>query len=251
MLRSPEELLSIGFERSSVVIVNECHNGLLRCRRTREVGRRLLPAANEAGVRHLAMEALTPAFAGEANATRRLPPAPAIGDYLAQPDMRDLIADALALGWELVPYECDFNLKPGRGEDHFRTLEFANWREAEEARNIAEFLAGSPPGTKLLVWCGNSHQRKTPQHYHSGGTWIRLGQRLAERGIGPFVIDQSVTVEYQPGSSPRMADVERFRAQLEALGGTGGFLREEDPEPRWQANRSADAYVLSLDNSME
>ena len=55
MLRSPEELLSIGFERSSVVIVNECHNGMLRCRRTREVGRRLLPVANEAGVRHLSM----------------------------------------------------------------------------------------------------------------------------------------------------------------------------------------------------
>lgn len=251
MLRLPEELLSIGFDRSSVVIVNECHNGMLRCRRTREVGRRLLPVANEAGVRHLAMEALTPAFADEANATRRLPPASATWAYLAQPDMRDLIADALALGWELVPYECDFNLKSGQAEDHFRTLEFGNWRDAEEARNIAEFLAGSPPGTKLLVWCGNSHHRKTPQQYHSGGTWIRLGQRLVERGIDPFVIDQSVTVEYKPGSSPRMADVQRFRAQLEALGGTAGFLREEDPEPRWQANRSADAYVLSLDNSME
>lgn len=251
MLRSPEELLSIGFDRSSIVIVNECHNGMLCCRRTRQVGRRLLPVANEAGVRHLAMEALTPAFAGEANATRRLPPAPAIGSYLAQPDMRDLIADALALGWGLVPYECDFNLKLRQGEDHFRTLEFANWRDAEEARSIAEFLAGSPPGTKLLIWCGNSHQRKTPQPYHSGGTWIRLGQRLAERGIDPFVIDQSVTVEYRPGSSPRVADVERFHGRLEALGGTAGFLREEDPEPRWQANRSADAYVLSLDNSMQ
>jgi hypothetical protein len=56
LLRSPEELLRIGFERASVVIVNECHNGMLRSRRTRAVGRRLLPAAHQAGVRHLAME---------------------------------------------------------------------------------------------------------------------------------------------------------------------------------------------------
>jgi ClpA/ClpB-like protein len=251
LLRSPEELLRIGFERASVVIVNECHNGMLRSRRTRAVGRRLLPAAHEAGVRHLAMEALTREFADEANLTRRLPHVPVTGSYLAQPDMRDLIADALALGWALVPYECEFHLQPGQSQDYFGTLEFANWRDAEEARNLAEFLDAAPLGAKLLVWCGNSHQRKTPQQYRTGGTWIRLGQRLAERGVEPFVIDQSVTVEYRAGTSPRIADVERFRAELAALGGTAGFLREDDPDPRWQADLSADAYVLSVDNAME
>jgi ATP-dependent Clp protease ATP-binding subunit ClpA len=54
LLRSPKELLRIGFERAT---------GMLRSRRTRAVGRQLLPAAHEAGVRHLAMEALTPQFA--------------------------------------------------------------------------------------------------------------------------------------------------------------------------------------------
>jgi hypothetical protein len=100
------------------------------------------------------------------------------------------------------------------------------------------------------VWCGHSHQRKTPQQYHTGGTWVRLGQRLAERGVKLFVIDQSVTVEYRAGTSPRIADVECFRAELAALGGTAGFLREDDPDPRWQADLSADAYVLSADNAM-
>lgn len=251
MLRPPGELLRIGFERSRVVIVNECHNGMLRCRRTREVGRRLLPVADEVGVRHMAMEALTRSFAEEANLTRELPQVPVRESYLAQPDMRDLIADALALGWTLVPYECEFHLGRGQSQDYFRTLEFANWRDAEEARNLAEFLDGTARSTKLLVWCGNSHQRKTPQQYHGGGTWIRLGQRLAEHGIDPFVIDQSVTVEYRTGASPRVGDVERFRAELTALGGTAGFLRDEDPDPRWQADRSADAYVLSVDNAMQ
>jgi hypothetical protein len=247
-LRSVEELLRIGFERSPVVIVNECHDGMRRCRRNRAVGRRLLPVAHAAGVRHLGMEALVRSFADEANRTRAVPGVPLQETYLAQPDMRDLIADALALGWTLVPYECDFHLVAGQSQDHFQTIEFANWRDAEEARNLAAFLGGAPPGTKLLVWCGNSHQRKTPA---AGGTWIRLGQRLGEHGFEPFVIDQSVTVEYRPGRSRRAADVERFRGDLEALGGTAGFLREEDPDPRWREDRSADAYVLSTDNGMD
>jgi hypothetical protein len=247
-LRPPEDLVRIGFERSPIVIVNECHDGMRRCRRTREIGRRLLQPAHIAGVRCVAMEALTPDFAAEAVATRQLP----VCDwgYLGQPDMRDLIGDVLALGWDLLAYECDFERAPAR--DH-RSLEFANWRDAEEARHVAEFLAESAPGTRLLVWCGNSHQRKTPQQYHSGGTWIRLGQRLAElTGIDPFVIDQSVTVDYHgPGSSRRAADVEPFRTELAHLGGTAGFLREDEPDPGWREDRSADAYVLSLDNAME
>jgi hypothetical protein len=161
VLRPPEELLKIGFERSQVVIVNESHNGMLRCRRTREVGRRLLPVAHDAGVRWLAMEALTPHFASEANATRLLPASRGEG-YLEQPDMRDLIGDALKLGWMLFAYECRFEFYPKHGPDAFQSLDFANWRDLDEARNLAEFLAGDGQGAKLLIWCGNSHQRKTP-----------------------------------------------------------------------------------------
>ena len=83
LLRSPEQVLRIGFERASVVIVNECHNGMLRSRRTRAIGRRLLPTAHEAGVRHMAMEALIPRFADEANLTRRVPYVPSTEVYVA------------------------------------------------------------------------------------------------------------------------------------------------------------------------
>lgn len=248
MLRTPAELTAIGFTRSRVVIVNECHGGMARCRRTREVGRSILPAAHAAGVRHLAMEALYPSFADEANRSRRLRTEDIA--YLAQNDMRVFIADALALGWDLVAYEADFNLRP-RKDGEQETLEDANWRDEEEAGNIARFLASMPTDTKLLVWCGNSHQRKTPQQWHAGGDWVRLGQRLVERGFDPFVIDQSPTVEYSPGESPRRDDAERSRSELEALGGTAGFLREEDPSPRWRDDPAADAYVLSLSNVMD
>ncbi|MBI4345260.1 MAG: hypothetical protein HY553_00285 [Elusimicrobia bacterium] len=246
-MRSPAELVAIGFSRSRVVVVNECHDGMRRCRRTREVGRAVLPAAHAAGVRHLAMEALHPRFAEEANRTRR-PPAGG-GAYLSQDDMLALISDALGLGWTLVPYEADFNLRPG-GDGPRESAADANWRDEEEAKNLAAALGRLAPAGKTLVWCGHSHQRKTPQAF-LGEPWIRMAQRLTELGHEPFVIDQSVTVEYEPGRSPRRDDVGRFRAELEALGGTGGFLREEDPSPTWRQDASADAYVLSLDNRME
>jgi hypothetical protein len=237
----------IGFERSRLVIVNECHDRDRHCPRTRAVGRRILPVAHEAGVRHLAMEALYAPFVREANRSRKLP-RQRLG-YLGQDDMRALIAGALDLGWDLVDYECDFR----RWKGDTASVEFANWRDMEEARNLAEFLARQPPELRLLVWCGHSHQRKTPQGYAGipGTTWIRLGQRLREvTGIDPFVIDQSVTVDYGRRPPPRSQDVERYAGELRALGGTAGFLREEDPDPRWRDDLSADAWVLSLDNAM-
>jgi hypothetical protein len=82
-------------------------------------------------------------------------------------------------------------------------------------------------------------------------TWIRLGQRLRElSGVDPFVIDQSVTVEYPWRRPPRRQDVKRYATELHALGGAGGFLREEDPHERWRNDLSADAWLLSLDNVM-
>jgi hypothetical protein len=206
----------------------------------------MLPVAHEAGVRHLAMEALYPPFAEEANQSREVP-AQRLG-YLGQDDMRALIADALRLGWDLVAYECDFSRRTGDQRD----IEFANWRDVEEARNLACFLEAQALETKLLVWCGHSHQRKTPQEYpgQRGTTWVRLGQRLGELGIEPFVIDQSVTVEYRWRRAPRREDVKRYKDELRAHGGTAGFLREEDPDPRWRDDLSADAWLLSLDNRM-
>lgn len=246
-MRPPEELVTIGFQRSRIVIVNECHGGDRHCPRTRAIGRRILPVAHESGVRHLAMEALHKSFASEANATGRIPDMHM--GYLGHDDMRALIGDALTLGWDLIAYECDFNLWNG----DTRSAEFGNWRDVEEAKNLAEVMARSPQDLRLLVWCGHSHQRKMPQTYPGVHrlTWIRLGQRLREMsGIDPFVIDQSVTVQYRWRRSPRGKDVKRYAAELRALGGTGGFLREEDPDSHWRNDLSADAWLLSLDNEM-
>ncbi len=72
--RTPEAIVEVGFRRSRVVMMNEAHDGDLRCIRTRLIGQRVLVPAHHAGVRYLAMEALRKAISEEANRTRRLTP---------------------------------------------------------------------------------------------------------------------------------------------------------------------------------
>jgi len=228
--RTPEELLAIGFSRSSVVMANEFHNGMLRCVRTRRVGRRLLPVAHEHGVRHLAMEALWDEIAAEANRERRLPDAPG---YLGQPEMRALVEDGLALGWTLIAYEPTDSRTPFR-PDGTVDQEIVNAREADQARNLAERL----PGTPLLVWCGNSHLEKAA----SADGWTPMGMLFQElTGIEYFALDQTPTIG-------QASLGEELRADLERFGGTAGMLREELPEPF--CGRSPDALLFSTDNAL-
>jgi hypothetical protein len=63
-------LIEHGFGCSRLVLMNEAHDELTRCVRTREVGRALLRVAHGLGVRHLAMEALWPAEGGRLRTSR-------------------------------------------------------------------------------------------------------------------------------------------------------------------------------------
>jgi len=103
-----EELVQWGFAHAPVVMANEAHSGLARCVRTRAVGVRMIRAAHEAEVRRLAMEALSWPAEGVAGPIRAIPSAD--NGYLAQPDMRGLIAAALELGWSLWAYEAVFEV---------------------------------------------------------------------------------------------------------------------------------------------
>ena len=82
---------------------------------------------------------------------------------------------------ELLAYECEFTLAEGHGTEHFLSLEFANWRDEEEARHLVEHLSALPPEALLLVWCGHSHQGKTPQHWRAGGNWAAWANAWASR----------------------------------------------------------------------
>ncbi len=263
MWRSPEELIMIGFSRSRVVMMNECHNGFLRCRRTREIGRHILPTAHQAGAHYLAMEALNLPFTEVCNRTRQV--AEAREGYLSQPEMRELIQSALDLEWTLIHYEADMNQLPPvlANKDHM-SMEVTNWREETQAHNLILALHTLPDDAKLLVWCGNSHHLKEIRHdeqmmiQHDGEwiliskpaeepDWIPMGYQFKHMStIDPFTIHQCLFDEHSQ-------ILNLCIPQLESFGGTAGFLREESPHPTFAhfAQTYGDAFVYSTQNTME
>jgi hypothetical protein len=248
--RTVEELLKLGYQRSRVVMMNECHAGWFRCIRTRRIGQRLLPAAHRLGVRHLAMEALSPADAKAANVSRRVPPE--AQGYLAQPEMREFIEAALTLGWALIAYEANFAQEPpGLAE-----WEKQDWRERMQARHLIDALAQLPAEERLLVWCGNHHHSKTVVPVRPGNPdliWGFMGHHFCtQSGLEPFTIDQGSTVRFpdMPRRPARERWLEEITPTLIALGGTAGFLSEEAP-PGFALIQGMDAHVVSVDNEME
>jgi hypothetical protein len=241
--RTPHELVQEGFRRRRVVMLNEAHDGLKRCVRTRQLGRQLLPSAHAVGARHLAMEALTPDDAEAANQSRRAPDD--ADGYLAQPDMGQLIQAALALGWTLWAYEADIDHAPAALVDQgLGSQAFTNWREAEQARNLAAVLTELPPSDRLLVWCGNSHASKA-----ASPDWIPMGHHFAALvQEEAFVIDQTVTVAFPGLEQQQAARVAELAPILDQHGGTAGLLCEEaGPLACWPG---VDALIVSTDNAM-
>ena len=241
--RSVEELVQWGFAHAPVVMANEAHNGLARCVRTREVGVRMIRSAHEAGVRRLAMEAL--AWPGRDVPGPILDIPPASGGYLGQPDMRRLIAAALELGWSLWAYEAVFEITADSDPAKFRTMEFTNWREREQAANLCR-LTAADPAEPLLVWCGNGHASK-----NQIGDWIPMGWHYRTMsGTEPFVIDQTATVAFESRSQPWVAELlAGLEETLAAHGGTAAILRDQAPPPL-DGRDYVDALVVSTENSL-
>jgi hypothetical protein len=237
----PANIVREGFRRSRVVMMNERHNGLSRCVRTREIGRRILPAAWEAGAHVLAMEALgPPGREGES-----------LSPYPRQPDMKAMIDRARELGFELRGYEAEIDRTPPELGMDLMSLAVTNWREERQAANLAYLLRSLPADARLLVWCGNSHHRKAlvPMTGPASrtGEWTPMGWWFVRlTGIEPFVIDQTVTVSGPPSSPYWARQIDRYRSALEAAGGTAGLLLEAEEA----GQHAADAVLLSLDNEM-
>jgi hypothetical protein len=263
--RSPEEIVAIGFERAPVVMMNEAHDGWRRCIRTRRIGKRMLPVAHQAGVRHLAMEALyMPSMAQEWNVTRHVPEN--VTGYPSQPDMREFIQSALDLGWTLIAYEANalqwlatkYAINISNPDDpqemqrilqehqaEIASLEFTNWREEQQARNLITALNSLPAKSSMLVWCGNSHHAKKP-----GQGWTPMGYQFREQsGIDPFVIDQARTVKFN-NDLFLVRLMWKFGGELKKRGGTAGFLSEEAPSILGHDD-SVDAMLLSTQNELE
>jgi hypothetical protein len=241
--RPVEELIQWGFAHAPVVMANEAHSGLARCVRTREVGGRMIRAAHEAGVRRLAMEALTWPSQDTPGPIRAIPSA--VEGYLAQPDMQRMITTALDLGWSLWAYEAIIEITADTDPAELLSMEFTNWREREQAGNLRRVLAAAP-AEPLLVWCGNGHASK-----EGDDEWVPMGQHFrAHSGIDPFVIDQTVTVSFHGEPQPWVRELlAPLGETLAAHGGTAGILRDQAPRPL-DSRTDVDALVVSTDNAL-
>jgi hypothetical protein len=125
------------------------------------------------------------------------------------------------------------------------SLEYTNWREEQQARNLIMGLQSLPAGAPLLVWCGNNHHSK-----EGGQGWLPMGYLFKKQsGIDPFVIDQISTVKFD-GSEFRANLVKEFADELQTFGGTAGFLAEEAPHIL-SSDNSDDAILLSTQNELE
>jgi hypothetical protein len=253
--RSVEDLIGWGFGHTSVVMVNEAHNGLARCIRTREVGVRMIRAAHAAGVRRLAMEALPWPAKDTPGPIRALPAVP--GGYLAQPDMRRLITAALELDWSLWAYEAEIEVTADADPTDLLTLEVSNWRDRQQARNLCRVLAAAP-AEPLLVWAGGGHAFKEPMTWLDGAAsqepargWVTMGCHFpALSGTDPFVIDQTVSITFGGQPPPWLPGLLAELSQtLAAHGGTAGILRDQAPAPL-NSRTDVDAVVVSTDNAL-
>lgn len=250
---SAEELVRAAFQRARVTMINEWRDGLRGSPRHLEIGRRILPAAHFMGVRHVALHALTPAQAADANRERSLPDH--AEGLLGQEETRTFVHTALELGWTVWGFGPDperLAAERARGEEW---AELA-WRVREESRTVDAMMERLDPDAKLLVWFANTNLLWWGPHWEAGIP-DPPDQPVPEfANLTPeeaFVIDQTAAVPH-PDHPESQEWCERFiaglRPILESFGGSAGILREDAGDPL-RLSPGGDAFLLSTDNAVE
>ena len=92
---------------------------------------------------------------------------------------------------------------------------------------------------------------KIPLDDTNRGQWLPMGYQLRQiSNIDPFVIDQTVTVNFlgKPLEQERM--LQQHADLLATLGGTAGFLTDEAPA-KFPSREGVDAVLLSQHNELE
>ncbi len=142
---------------------------------------------------------------------------------------------------------------PPRSTDQ-HSQDAINWREDQQARNLGAVVTGLSSSARILCWCGGGHLLRRPYEVEwaegEPRVWIPMGSLVAAYGgVEPFAIDQNVTVAFGGYERPWL---EPYAAALRNRGGTAGLLAADLPAEIAEVAdvRSADAYVLSLDNAL-
>ncbi|HKF75244.1 MAG TPA: hypothetical protein VKF59_03815 [Candidatus Dormibacteraeota bacterium] len=229
---TPEQLVRTAFRASRVVMMNEASSGLRRCVRTRRIGVRVMPMAAASGARLLALEAMVQPGGHQAD-----------DGVLAQPDMEALVAEARRQGLRVAGYDVDPAGMPVKLRTRVKTPAYSNWHDGRQAANLAALFGEVADDARMLVWSRNLHHARVRMM-----AYRPMGWRFQERTrVQPFVIDQTVTVDFGGGRA-RLPVLEWAQPALEVRGGNAGFVWREGM-PRLSSG--CDAWLLSLDNALE
>ncbi|MBB6251602.1 hypothetical protein [Nitrospirillum iridis] len=172
-----ETLLALARDRR-VVMINENHIAPA----SRAFWLAALPRLRQMGFTHVAMEALFMDGgdwkASEVREHWILEGKPTITPYLSEPTFAAVMRKAMALGFDLVPYD---DVGVTSGDPDLATAS----RERVEALRLAEVLARMPADGKLLVLAGWAHVDKG---LHPTVPW--MAEAFKQRtGIDPLTVD--------------------------------------------------------------
>lgn len=190
--------------KEQVVIVNEAHHKPAH----RIFTRSLLKGLYAQGFRYFGLETLSNcAYIPKEYCDDQLNQrgysynSPISGTYVTEPQMGNLIRDAIELGFTIFAYE-----------------KFGKDREQQQAHYIAKVLE-KDPAAKILIQCGWYHLLEAPD---KGKTWMATHLRQLT-GIDPFTIYQDILVERPYGQESPFYSMMNFDQPMVFVNEAGKF----------------------------
>lgn len=168
--------------------------------------RSLLPALYQQGFRYLALEAL----GEDTGLQQRGYPTLSSGFYLREPQLANLIRDALSLGFTVVPYD-----------------DMSADREHKQAQNLLRRSRGQDPQAKVVVLAGFGHIDERAKANKSMAVWLK---ELS--GVDPLTVNQT--------------DLDALAPDTRQEGVF--FASENDPAYKLRHYMTNDLYVLNTFN---
>ena len=168
--------------------------------------RSLLPALHQQGFRYLALEAL----GDDAGLQRRGYPTLSSGFYLREPQLANLVRDALSLGFTVIPYDA-----------------MSADREHDQAQNLLRRSRGQDPQAKVVALAGFGHIDESAGPRKSMAVWLK---ELS--GVDPLTVNQT--------------DLEALVSDTKQEGVF--FARETEQAPKIQRYMTNDLYVVNSIN---
>ncbi|MEO1370014.1 MAG: hypothetical protein AAFX50_22765, partial [Acidobacteriota bacterium] len=159
------------------VMINEAHH----VPQHRALTRRLLPALRTEGFTHFAAETLSP-FQEELDDKGY--PTVATGLYTDEPLYADLVRAAVALGYEIVPYEA---VGPDEHAD----------RELHQATKLKAAAIDASPEARVLVHLGYGHNQESAVAFRGKPAMAHHFQDIT--GLDPLTVDQALLTERSEG----------------------------------------------------